>query len=411
MKVTSTLDKKNNSDRIFLIAVGVTLTVITLFIRYLVRDILSIDMNIFLVPWYNDYKEAGGLRAVGYTFTNYNYLYNFLIICLTYIPIEAMHAIKALSGLFDYLLAFAVMYLTGILTANDPKREKKMLAAYCAVIISPLVLENSAVWGQCDSMFAFCVVLAVIYIVKDRFIACCAALGMALALKLQMVFIMPLLLYIYIVRFREKKLRFWYFFIIPAVCFLTSVPHIIGGGGFLDWIYIYLYQGTGQSDRLYENSGCFWAFFVPDSFKAMEEGVQFPILLFVLIAFAILAAFFVFCYVKKVELSPANIVCMAFLCIFICVFFLPHMRDRYGYVYEILAIAVCIVEYRTLPLLVMIYVSTLARYNYYLFRFGFLPVWVSALFNFIALILYFVLLYRKLVPAKTEPRPSPDKQV
>ena len=47
----SALNKKNGSDRIFLIAVGIMLTVFTLVIRYIFKDILSIDMNIFLLPW------------------------------------------------------------------------------------------------------------------------------------------------------------------------------------------------------------------------------------------------------------------------------------------------------------------------------------------------------------------------
>ena len=75
----SALNKKNGSDRIFLIAVGIMLTVFTLVIRYIFKDILSIDMNIFLLPWYNDYQAAGGFKAVGQTLTNYNYFYNLLI--------------------------------------------------------------------------------------------------------------------------------------------------------------------------------------------------------------------------------------------------------------------------------------------------------------------------------------------
>ena len=60
---------------------------------------------------------------------------------------------------------------------------------------------------------------------------------------------------------------------------------------------------------------------------------------------------------------------------------------------------------------ITIYISTLARYNHYLFRLGYLTERGSAVLNIIALILYFVILYRNLVPAKSEPRPSPDKQV
>ena len=406
MKDVSTLGKKSYSDRIFLIAVGVILTLFTMFIRFIVRDMPSTDMKIYLLPWYNDYKAAGGFKAVGETYGNYNYLYNLFLICLTYIPIDAVHAIKALSGVFDYLTALAVMDLTGILASSDPRREKFMLGAYAAVIFSPIVLENSAVWGQCDSMFAFCVVLAVVFIVKERYAASCVALGFALALKLQMVFIMPFVLYVYIVKFKEKRFRFLYFFIIPAVLWLTSVPHIIGGGGVLDCILVYLYQGTGYSERLYENSGCLWALFVHDSMAAAEAGIQFPILLFVIVAFAVLAAFFVFCYVKKVTLTPDNLVYMAFLCVFICVFFLPHMRDRYGYVYEILAIAVCFINPKTIPLLVMIYVSTLARYNYYLLGFRLIPVWESAVLNLLALAVYLYIFAKSIMPPKTKPAPK-----
>ena len=409
MKEVSLLEKKNSSDRIFLIAVGITLTVFTLFIRYLVRDIPSTDMNIFLLPWYNEYRDAGGFAAIGKTVGDYNYFYYLLLIGLTYIPVEAMHAIKALSGTFDYLLAFAVMYLVGELTKGDHRRGKFMLGAYAAVIFSPIVLENSAVWGQCDSMTAFWVVLALILIIKERYPGSCIALGMALAMKLQMVFIMPLVLYVFIAGFRSKKFRFVYFFAIPVVFWLTSVPHIIGGGGILDCFIIYLVQGTGESARLYENSGCFWALFVQDSVKAAKEGVQFPVLLFVLIAFAILAAFFIFCYVKKVELTPRNLVYMAFLSIFICVFFLPHMRDRYGYVYEILAIAICFLRPKTIPGLIMRYVSTLARYNYYLWGIKLIPVWVSAQLNLIALALYLLILMKELAPDKKDAGPAPEE--
>ena len=392
----SALNKKNGSDRIFLIAVGIMLTVFTLVIRYIFKDILSIDMNIFLLPWYNDYQAAGGFKAVGQTLTNYNYFYNLLTICQTYIPIKAIYAIKALSGLFDYLLALAVMYLVSLVASSDPRREKMMLISYSVVILSPIVLENSAVWGQCDSMFAFFLVLAMIFIVKERYISLCIALGMALALKLQMVFIMPFILYVYIAKIREKKFRFIYFLLIPAVFWLTSLPHVIGGGGILDCVYIYLYQSTGQSERLYENSGCFWALFVPDSKAAAAAGIQFPILLFVLITFVILAAFFVLIYIRKTDLTYRNMVYMAFLSIFICVYFLPHMRERYGYIYEILAIVVCFLNRKTIPLLIMIYIATLARYHSYLWGMGILPVWASAAINLAALAAYFLILSKEM---------------
>ena len=92
MKTVSELNIKNNTDRIFLVSVGIALTLSTVFLRFIVRDLPSTDMIICLLPWYDIYKANGGFRAIGYTVGNYNYLYSLLIIILTYSNVSDRHS-------------------------------------------------------------------------------------------------------------------------------------------------------------------------------------------------------------------------------------------------------------------------------------------------------------------------------
>ena len=87
-------------------------------------------------------------------------------------------------------------------------------------------------------------------------------------------------------------------------------------------------------------------------------------------------------------------------------FFLPHMRERYGYIYEILAIVVCFLNRKTIPLLVMIYIATLARYHSYLWGMGILPVWASAAINLAALTVYFLILSKEMGLIGKKPKTS-----
>ena len=78
------------------------------------------------------------------------------------------------------------------------------------------------------------------------------------------------------------------------------------------------------------------------------------------------------------------------------------MRDRYGYIYEILAIVLCFTDRKTILPLIMIYISTLARYNSYLWGIKLIPVWGSAALNLLALSAYFLLFAKRISAEKQE---------
>ena len=67
--------------------------------------------------------------------------------------------------------------------------------------------------------------------------------------------------------------------------------------------------------------------------------------------------------VKKVPMTTRNMIYMAFLLAYTCVLILPSMHERYGYLYEILAILVVYLQNRTLPCLLGMYLASFANYG------------------------------------------------
>ena len=73
---------------------------------------------------------------------------------------------------------------------------------------------------------------------------------------------------------------------------------------------------------------------------------------------------------KGIKTQGDNILFMAFILTFACVLFLPAMHERYGYIYEILAICIAIKKPKTIPLCIALSGITLRTYGSYLFGVG-----------------------------------------
>ena len=54
--------------------------------------------------------------------------------------------------------------------------------------------------------------------------------------------------------------------------------------------------------------------------------------------------------------------------VYTCVLFLPAMHERYGFIYELLALIIVFYDLRTLPLLVAMYYVDCTTYGFYLFE-------------------------------------------
>ena len=120
---------------------------------------VSGDMSGYLIVWYDTIKAYGGIHALNIQVGNYSVLYQTLIALMTYIPLSPVVLYKSLSVVFDYVLAVAV---ARFVYEETGKNINKAVFSFAMVLLSPIVIMNSAMWGQCDSIFTSFLVLTVL---------------------------------------------------------------------------------------------------------------------------------------------------------------------------------------------------------------------------------------------------------
>lgn len=335
---------------IFIVAVSVC----GILIRFMFRNFESGDSKAFLLPWWEEINNNGGIRALKYQTGNYNMLYQFLIAVMTYLPIKPLYQYKILSGIFDYLLALSVGFMSYKLTNKDMT---KGAVAYAVILMSPLVIFNSAAWAQCDSIYVFFIVLSLILLMDEHYGISFFVLGVAFSFKLQAVFILPFFIFYY---FKERKFSIIQFLLIPLAMCVTAIPSLVMGRGIADVFMNYVEQ-IGTYTSLAINYPSVWCVVneavSPETLKAPA-----------VIITVVLIGIFMYIWIKSAEnMDKKKMLYCAFILAYTCVLFLPKMHERYGYLYEILAILIAFVDRKTIIPCVILNMVSLITYSSYLY--------------------------------------------
>ena len=359
------------------------LTLLGLLIRYTLRDFVSPDYTFYLEPWFNEIKSAGISAPVG----NYNLPYQFIIFLLTKLPISSLYSYKLLSCAFDIFLALGAAALTYELSQNG--RAWKALAAYGLTLLSPIVFLNSAAWAQCDSIFVCFALFALLFLIKERYPASFVFLGLAFAFKLQAVFILPLFLFAY---FASEKFSVLYFLITPTTMIAASSPALFCGRSLLEVFTIYAEQ-TDYYSRMIMNYPSVWALLLDGSSTSHYGYMKTAAIVLTVCA---LLGIMLLWFKKNLRAEGENLLLMAFILSFTCVLLLPGMHERYGFIYEILAICIAVRKPGTAPLCAALTGISLCTYGAYLFGItAFAMPWLSAL-NILIYTLYFIRLTKEM---------------
>lgn len=374
-------------EKHILLLAGIAATLIAIGIRYSYREIISIDASECLLPWYQIIKENGGIEALSAQVGNYNMLYQFLIALFTYLPIEPLSAYKLLSCIFDFLLAGAM----GLFIYDYSEKDKalKGILVYMAVLFSPMVFLNSSYWGQCDAIYTFFCIASLMASFKEKYKMTFFLFGMAFAFKLQAVFLLPFFCILY---FMKKRFSILHFGIIPATMVAASLPCIFMGRKVSEVFTIYFEQ-TDYYKQIALNYPTFWNLFQNEFWDDFYLNMKKPA---IAITIVILATFMLVWSRKKVELSSRNIIFMAFVLTYTCVLFLPSMHERYGFLYEILAIWILFLERKTLPCMLAMYITSFATYGIFLFRYE-SNMTILSIVNVLAYVGYICILSRELL--------------
>lgn len=363
--------------------------ILSIAIRYFLRNFYTTDADLCLIPWYNAIKDNGGLLGLGKPVEglNYSFTYQLLIALMTYLPIEPLYAYKILSCIFDYLLAGAVAYLVYDIVENN-KLEKTLLS-FIMVSCSPVVLMDSAAWAQCDSIYTFWVVLSIIFLRKEKYIPAFIYYGVGFAFKFQSVFALPFFLFYY---FYKRKFSVLHFGLIPVTMTVLALPSLVQGRTISEMIRIYT-DNTSLHTSISNGFPTFWRL-LNDGTGA--EGYTFLKYAAMALTVVILGSFMYMWIRNNINLNNVNIILIAFILTYSTIIFLPAMHERYGFIFEILAIVIVFIEIKTIPLLIGITCLSLTTYGVYLFN-NTVNEWFLAVINFVFYVSYMIILNKNLI--------------
>lgn len=320
----------------------------------------SADYDNFLLPWFLELREGGGLRALGLSIGNYNVPYLLILALLTYLRVEPLYSIKAVSVLFDMLLAVAAARFMLALLREGERRRAKAAAflAFSAVLLLPTVFLNSAYWAQCDSIYTAFLLFSLTKLVREQYTAAFVLFSAALTFKLQALFFLPVLLLLYLSRRRFSVLQLLW---IPAVFVLSSLPALLAGRGVKDTLTIYFEQmreyprlAMGYPNIYYILRGEYRLF--------ADAGVAAVVCVFAVFAVWLLYAG----HPVRRETLPL----LTLWCVLVCVMFLPAMHERYAYFADVLSVLCLLAGCCKWYVPLAINLCSLLSYTRFLFRYA-----------------------------------------
>lgn len=322
---------ESKKDVLFFIAI----TLLGVAIRLPGRWYDSTDMQKFFLPWYEEIKGNGGFVSLRGWVGDYGFPYQFLIAIMTYVPLTPVYSCKFFPCLFDFGLAFV-----GAKFACALKREKSaflFLVIYGIILISPTVVLNSSVWGQCDSIYVFFLMLGGYCLWLERYRTAFVWIGVSFAFKLQAVFILPFLIFYYV---KEKKFSIISGLGISVLAFYAmQLPGLLMGHSLLDPFRIYGAQ-TEEHLQMWMNYPSFWVL-VGDDYEHLK-------LVAVLLTVCILGiGLYVFMNSAAGFANARVFIGVLIWSVWTCVLFLPAMHERYTYFVEILGIIYAVISIGT----------------------------------------------------------------
>lgn len=346
-------------------------------VRLSLFEFESGDYSFFLSTWMKECHEAGGFPYLGITpgvsdksTINYGCMYQYVIVLLHYIGGDDLHMIKAVSVFFDMICAVAVLRIAYIVTKGNVK---KSLMAFGAVMFLPTCVLNSGAWAQCDSIYTAFALLSVYHLMKGNNARFFIYLAISYSFKQQAIFIIPFA----IIMWLKGKVKLRYIFLFPVTILLTLVPALLAGRDFNELISIYLKQVTTYS-RLsmnYPNIYCFVSESLSEETRHMliSCGTVCCILLLGVVAYYVRD--------KVFEVSFLYMVTLAVFTVLLCLYALPVMHERYGYIAELFLVVYGITSYKRMGVCAAVQVISVITYSRFLFGSTVTDLWPLAFIN------------------------------
>lgn len=303
-----------------------TIFLISMLFRIFFMNIKSDDYLLFLSNWWNKINEYGGFNSLKYIIGDYPDSYMFLLCIGASITKNSLIFIKVLSAIFDVLI-----FLFGYKIIKYFSKESANKYSWILILL-PGILVNSAILGQCDSIYTAFVLAFIYNILKNHNKLALSFFGIAISFKLQSLFIAPVFLYLIV----TKKIKIYDLFFIILGFILPFIPSILIGKGLIENIKILMFQ-TSEYNYFVKSCPNIYSLFLLN-YKQINTFLKYSLAIIV----GMIAIFISF-HKYKDGYNDTTFIYKSFLISTIVVFLLPSMHDRYFYLSNILGILYCII--------------------------------------------------------------------
>ncbi len=302
--------------------VGGVLAAVAVRLPWLSRE--SLDFVTNLTDWYDFLAANGRFAALRYDFAEYAPAYLTLLAgAVSFLPeLPKVLAVKAVSLPFDFLLAF---FAYRCVRPRYPDAKEIPALAALAVLFTPTVLLNGALWGQADAIYTSFLVGGLSFLLAGRRRAAFALFGVAFGFKAQAVFLAPLLFWL----FRKRSVTLRDFGWSALAYFGTLLPSWLLGRPLGEMLSTYLRQGSVYRE-LTMDAANLWQWVPNDLYPFWPLGALFTV--------GLIWGLAVLVEKSRAVLTPDRIVFLAAFSVLVVPFFLPKMIDRYFFPAEVLAV-------------------------------------------------------------------------
>jgi Gpi18-like mannosyltransferase len=310
----------------------------------------------YIGPWI-DAIRSGGFAAMAGGYSNYTppYLYLLGLAKPLYPLLGVQPTVKLIDVVFDLVGAAATAAIVSRVTGLCARA----VAAGATFLVLPTVLVNGLYWGQCDVIYADCILLFVLATLRGAPLTAMALLGVAFALKFQAVFVAPYVLWLLV----RRAVAPWHVLAIPVVYAVAMIPALVAGRPAGELATIYLAQ-SGFYHELSMHAPNGYAFITGHVPTALFRPV---VLLGIAATAAAIVAFALL--LRRLPDTPRVRLLVAAAAVVVMPFVLPQMHDRYFFLADVLTLAAAFVVPRLWPAAALMQLGSLLGYSGFLLDF------------------------------------------
>jgi hypothetical protein len=290
----------------------------------------SPDMPFFLNWW--DQLATDGYEGLSARLGIYTALYYYYLLTLVSIfkgVISPVIVIKWSAFPFELLLTYFVFKFV----RQTCSLERAKWAAV-TVFVSPGLIGNGSLWGQCDAIYTSLVMGSLYYLCQSRQRAAAISFAAAFCFKLQSAFAAPMLFVMYM----RRRFHVSYLFFPIWAFLICSLPAWIAGADFFRFAFAYSRQVSSRAVQSYTFQPALAAIFDPSIDAAHHYRI-----LSSLFTIGLIIAVTNFASTRK-RLTDTDMLEMTLFFALFIPFFMPASGARYFFLAEMLIIPLAFVR-------------------------------------------------------------------